>query len=111
MFPAADEFVSNGSDVFLACELPVCFLSCNFPGVLQQGVPCFKCIFSMFKCDGSLSAPYGLVLTHPASLLRPSLHPLAPFLSQIARLRVVLHLLICLLARKLKLTCGITLLS
>lgn len=103
--------MSNGSDVFFACELPVRFLSCDFAGVLQQGVPCFKCILSIFKCGGSLPAPYGLVLTHPASLLGPSLHPLAPFLSQIARLGVVLHLLICLLARELKLTCGITLLS
>ena len=39
-----DEFVFSGSGVFFACELPVCFLSCDFPGVLQQGVPCFRCI-------------------------------------------------------------------
>lgn len=66
---------------------------------------------NMLNCGGSLPAPYGLVLTSPARLLGPSLHPLAPFLSQIARLSVVLHLLICLLVRKLKLRCGITLLS
>lgn len=39
-----DEFVFNGSGVSFACEPPVCFLSCDSPGVLQQGVPRFKCV-------------------------------------------------------------------
>jgi len=58
-----------------------------------------------FECGGSLPAPCSLVLTHPARLLGPSsLHPLALFLSQIAMLSVLLHLLICRLARELQLT-------
>lgn len=56
-----------------------------------------------FKCGGSPPAPYGLVLTHPSRLLGPPPRPLAPFLSQIARLNAVFHLLICLLGGKFKL--------